>query len=354
MAWWGLGICAAIGIVAGLQSALMTLSLYFVEDAFHKIPVHWMWWPAIGGVAVGIGGYFDPAALGVGYDNIRMMLAGAFDAHAAIALLVAKMSIWLIALSSGTSGGVLAPLLIMGGALGGLEGQFMPFATPAFWALLGMAAILGGTMRAPLMATFFAVELTGNTHLLLPLLICTVAAFTVTVLLMKRSILTERIARRGLHLTREYSVDPFLNTRVADIMVREVDVLPAGMKVADAVTFYENAVPHHRSYPVVSDQGRVLGMVSRADMLGWAGNTELHGLKLSEALDGRQVINGYDDEMVGALADRMIATDTGRIPILSRATQKLVGLVARRDLLQVRARLAHQETSRSQGFGAAG
>ena len=131
------------------------------------------------------------------------------------------MTIWLVALSSGTSGGVLAPLLIMGGALGCAGGSFHArSANPVSGRLLGMAAILGGTMRAPLTATFFAVELTGNTHILLPVLAATVAAFTLTVLLMKRSILTERIARRGLHLTREYSVDPFLNTRVADIMVR--------------------------------------------------------------------------------------------------------------------------------------
>ena len=218
--------------------ALMTLLLYGVEDLFQQLPIHWMWWPALGGVVVGIGGYIDPAALGVGYDNIRAA-AGRRTRHPCRghAAAVRKMAIWLIALSSGTSGGVLAPLLIMGGALGALEGHFLPFGDAGFWALLGMAAILGGTMRAPLTATFFAVELTGNTHILLPLLVASVAAFAVTVLLMKRSILTERIARRGLHLTREYSVDPFLDSRVADIMIHEVDSLPSTMKVADAVAF---------------------------------------------------------------------------------------------------------------------
>jgi CIC family chloride channel protein len=348
--WWGLGLCIAVGIVAGLQSAAMTLCLYGIEDVFQRLPIHWMWWPALGGITVGVGGYFDPAALGVGYDKIRALLAGGLDTHAATMLLLFKMAIWLIALSSGTSGGVLAPLLIMGGALGALEGHFIPFGDAGFWALLGMSAILGGTMRAPLTATFFAVELTGNTHILTPVLVAAVAAFTVTVLLMKRSILTERIARQGLHLTREYSVDPFLGSRVADIMIHNVDSLSSTMKVADAVRFYSGDIPRHKSYPVTDDRGRVLAMISRASALGWAGDPEVQDLTLAEAVDGSSLLSGYDDEIVGALADRMIAHDVGRVPILSRATHRLVGLVSRRDLLKVRAGLTHEETSRSQGF----
>jgi len=348
--WWGLGLCIAVGVLAGLQSALMTLCLYGIEDLFHRLPIHWMWWPALGGLVVGIGGYFEPAALGVGYENIRQLLGAGLDSHGAILLLLVKAAIWLVALSSGTSGGVLAPLLIMGGALGFLEGQFIPFGGSGFWALLGMAAILGGTMRSPLMATFFAIELTGNTHILLPVMVATVSAFTLTVLLMKRSILTERIARRGLHLSREYSVDPFLNSRVADIMIRNVETLPATMKVIDAIEFYSSEAHRHKSYPVVDADGRLLGMIARADALVWAEDPESQKLTLAEALDGATLLKGYDDEIVAALADRMIANDVGRVPILARATGRLAGLVARRDLLKVRARLMHQEVSRSQGF----
>lgn len=348
--WWGLGLCVLMGVLSGLQSAAMTLCLYGIEDFFLRLPIHWMWWPALGGVAIGVGGYFDPSVLGVGYDNIRALLAGGLDMHAATLLLLLKMAIWLIALSSGTSGGVLAPLLIMGGALGAILSHYLPLGDAGFWALLGMAAILGGTMRAPLTATFFAVELTGNTHIMLPLLIATVAAFTVTVLLMKRSILTERIARRGLHLTREYSIDPFLNSRVADIMIREVESLPATMTVMAAIDFYSAAVSRHKSYPVINAQGRVLAMVSRAGILKWAADAESQKLTLGEAVEGTALLTGYDDEIVAALADRMIAANVGRVPILSRATGKLIGLVARRDLLQVRARFLHHETNRSQGF----
>jgi len=169
---------------------------------------------------VGIGGLIEPQALSVGYDNIAGMLQGDVVPKAALLLLVVKAIIWSVALGSGTSGGVLAPLLIMGGAMGTMLSGYLPSASPGFWALLAMAATMGGTMRSPLTATFFAVELTGNTHVLLPLIAACGTAHAVTVLLMRRSILTEKLARRGHHLVREYRVDPFALTRVSDVMTK--------------------------------------------------------------------------------------------------------------------------------------
>jgi H+/Cl- antiporter ClcA len=348
MPWWGLALCAAVGIVAGLQSALMTVTLYGVEDLFRKLPIHWMWWPALGGVAVGIGGYLDPAALGVGYDNIRTLLSGGFDLHQATMLLFDKAAIWIVALSSGTSGGVLAPLLIMGGALGRLEAGLMPFGDPGFWALLGMAAILGGTMRAPLTATVFAVELTGNLGAMPALFVASVAAFAVTVLLMRRSILTERIARRGHHITREYTIDPFLHTRVEQIMAKPVHTLAASIPVAEAVQFFAVAegARRHKSYPLVGEDGRLAGIVSRSDVLRWTREGWSKGATLGDMQTGGEPVSGYADELVGDLTDRMAAHDVGRVPILDRATGKVVGLVARRDLLRVRARVVHEERER--------
>jgi CBS domain-containing protein len=318
-----------------------------VEDLFRKLPIHWMWWPALGGLVVGIGGWLDPDVLGVGYDNIRALLAGGFTVHTASALLFGKMTVWIVSLSSGTSGGVLAPLLIMGGALGWLESFLLPFGDPGFWALLGMAAILGGTMRAPLTATIFAVELTGNSHVMLPLLAASVAAFILTVLLMKRSILTERIARRGLHLTREYGIDPFMDTRVRDVMTRPVETLPAAMAVADAIAaFTDPEKPlRHKSYPVVNQAGVPVGMVSRTDILRWTQVGWKDGAELGDATG--EVAVGYGDELVGALADRMAVRDLGRVPIVERQDGKLVGLVARRDLLRARARGRKEELHRS-------
>jgi H+/Cl- antiporter ClcA len=352
MPWWGLGLCALAGIVAGLQSALMTVSLYGMEDLFRKLPIHWMWWPALGGLAVGLGGYFDPAVLGVGYSNIRALLAGGFGAGQTLALLVGKMAVWIVALASGTSGGVLAPLLIMGGALGGLEARLIPFGDPGFWALIGMAAILGGTMRAPLTATFFAVELTGNPHILLPLLTASVAAFALTVLVMKRSILTERIVRRGLHLSREYGVDPFLVTRVGEVMVSPADSLPAAMKVTEAVRFFLGSDSHrHRAYPVVDEAGRVVGMVSRADVLRWTRDELAEDTALFDMDSAEPLVTAFADELVGDLADRMMRANAGRAPVVERATRKLVGLVARRDLLSARARYWTEEQERGRLLG---
>src|SRR6185437_5908084 len=207
--WWGLVVCAGVGIVAGLCSGLLTALVYAFEDAFMHLPIHWMWWPALGGIVVGIGGLIDPHALGVGYDNIDALLHGQMLMEGAILLLVVKAIIWSVALGSGTSGGVLAPLLMMGGAVGALLAPIIPIGTSGYWALIGMAAIMGGTMRSPLTSVIFAFELTHNIDSLLPLLIACTAAFAVTVLLLKRSILTEKVARRGYHLSREYIVDPF-------------------------------------------------------------------------------------------------------------------------------------------------
>jgi CIC family chloride channel protein len=263
---WGIAAAAVVGVGAGLLSTILTKLLYALEDRFERLPIHWMWWPALGGLVVGLGGLIEPRALGVGYDIIADLLAGHLAMQAVLAILLVKAAIWLVALSSGTSGGVLAPLLIIGGAAGGLAGLALP-GEPGVWALLGMAAMLGGTMRAPLTGTLFAVELTGDLHLLPALLAATAAAYAVTVLLLRRSMLTEKIARRGQHITREYGIDPYELTRVGEVMSRTVDTLPADLRVAEAVGVLEKG--RHRIYPVVDAAQRPIGLVSRADALRW-------------------------------------------------------------------------------------
>ncbi len=226
-----------MGLLSGLLSGVLTQLVYACEDGFLKLPIHWMWWPMLGGVVVGIGGLIEPNALGVGYDNIARMLQGGVLPAAALLLLVVKAIIWSVALGSGTSGGVLAPLLIMGGGMGAALASVLPAASPGFWPLLAMSATMGGTMRSPLTATFFAAEITGNTHVLLPLITACVTAHVVTVLLMRRSILTEKVARRGHHLAREYQVDPFTLTRVGEVMATEVVSLPDTMTLHQAAAF---------------------------------------------------------------------------------------------------------------------
>ncbi|HUJ98634.1 MAG TPA: chloride channel protein [Stellaceae bacterium] len=344
--WWGLLACVASGIVAGLASGLLTALVYGSEDLFQRLPIHWMWWPVLGGLIVGLGGLIEPRALGVGYDIIREMLQHGIVLKALLVLLVVKAVIWAVALGSGTSGGVLAPLLIIGGALGALEAPLMPVGDSRFWAMLGMAAMMGGTMRSPLTALVFTLELTHDTGALLPLLIACSSAFAVTVLLLKRSILTEKLARRGQHVNREYVVDPFEIARVGDVMVRKVDTLPARMRIEDAVRTFTEEAKRHKSYPILTEDGRVLGMASRADALRWLMRGWEPGTTLADVARDSAPLVGHADELVGQLADRMAAQDIGRVPIVDRQRGTLVGIVSRKDLLQVRAHMRAQERER--------
>jgi H+/Cl- antiporter ClcA/CBS domain-containing protein len=345
----GLLLAALLGVVAGLASGVLTAMVYKSEDLFQRLPFHWMWWPILGGLVVGLGGLIEPHALGVGYDNIEALLAGTMAAKAALRLVAVKAVIWSVALGSGTSGGVLAPLLIMGGALGALFGLIVPVGDPGLWALIGMAAMMGGTMRSPLTAIIFAIELTHNLGAMLPLAVGCALAQGTTVLLLRRSILTEKVARRGHHVMREYVVDPFETMRVGEIMAHPVDTLPADMHVADAVAFFtapEGAERRHKSYPVLDGDGRLVAMVSRADALYWTRSGWLPGRTIGDQLADREPVVGYDDELVGRLADRMAATDVGRVPIIRRSDGKVVGLAARRDLLRVRASSVRHEHER--------
>ena len=343
--------CGALGILCGLASGLLTAMVYAAEDAFGHLPIHWMLWPAIGGVVVGLGGMIEPHALGVGYDSIRALLAGGMPDAAVARLLIVKAVIWAVALGSGTSGGVLAPLLIMGGASGALAGNVLPAASPGDWALIGMAAMMGGTMRAPLTATMFAVELTGGAGLLLPLLAACGASYAVTVLLLRRSILTEKVARRGHHILREYHVDPFDLARVQDVMVARVDTLPGSATVAEALAFFATDRPRHKAYPVVDGAGRPVAMLSRADVLHFTRDPSQASRPLGEVLGGRTLVLGTPGEPVSALVDRMVRAEAGRVPIVNPDDGSLVGIVARKDLLRVRARYLAEESERGRLIG---
>ncbi|MFO0618229.1 MAG: chloride channel protein [Polyangiaceae bacterium] len=202
-----LAACAVAGLLAGLFSMGLTAAVYKAEDAFKRVPLHWMWWPAIGGLAIGIGGLFCPDALGVGYASIDRLLHEDMAWSAIAALVFVKATIWSISLGSGTSGGVLAPLLMMGAALGAIESRYFPAAGVGFWPLVSMAAILGGTMRSPLTGIVFSIELTHDMNMLLPLAISVTVAHAFTVLALDRSILTEKVARRDFHVSREYAID---------------------------------------------------------------------------------------------------------------------------------------------------
>jgi H+/Cl- antiporter ClcA len=339
-----------VGVLAGLLSGALTQLVYACEDGFLKLPIHWMWWPMIGGLVVGLGGLIEPHALGVGYDNIAAMLRGETLPKIALLLLVVKAVIWAVALGSGTSGGVLAPLLIMGGAMGAALVGILPTESPGFWALLAMAATMGGTMRSPLTATFFAVELTGNTHVLLPLIAACGTAHAVTVLLLRRSILTEKVARRGHHLVREYRVDPFALTRVREVMTTAVETAPATMTLHAAAAFLTHPATQHPSFPVVDAEQRVLGVIDPPAILRWRRAGKHRSATLGELLSGTKITLAYPDEYLAALADRLSSVNVAHLPVVSREDGRLVGYIGWKDLMRVRAKGQAEDAQRMAFF----
>ncbi len=334
--------CLLCGMLAGGLSAALTGAVYFAEDAFHRLPFHWMWWPAIGGVAIGIGGLIFPEALGVGYDTIEELLQGEAPMRVIVGVLLVKSAIWVVALGSGTSGGVLAPLLMMGGALGALEAQFLPDEGAGFWPLIGMAAILGGTMRAPFTGIIFALELTHDVNALLPLLVAVSTSYAFTVLTLRRSILTEKISRRGLHLGREYSVDPLETILTRQVMQTNLTVLPALAARDDLSGWLDAPLDDDAptSYVVAGDEGRPLGTVARSQL-----REALLEAREGEAIDLGTAARGtpvaYEDEPLRMAVYRMAESSHTTLPVVRR-DGTLVGAITLRDLLAARRR-GHEE-----------
>jgi H+/Cl- antiporter ClcA/CBS domain-containing protein len=351
----GLLIAFAVGIVAGLASGLLTNLVYGCEDLFERLPIHWMWWPAIGGLFVGVGGLLEPRVLGVGYDTIHGLLRGDIIGGALIGLLIGKSLVWSIALGSGTSGGVLAPLLIMGGALGAFEARFIPIGDAGLWAIISMAAMMGGTMRSPLTAMVFTLELTHDLNLLPGLLVGSIAAHALTVLLLRRSILTEKVARRGYHITREYSVDPLTALRVEEVMDRSVPTVRATMKVSelsDRIARRDPQLTRRQGIPIVNEEEKLVGIITRGDVLhaleeGANANTTV--------LDAgsRNLIVAYPDEILHEAVTKMLRNNIGRLPVVDRQSpNRLIGYLGRAAVMAARLKQHEEEHVREQGLGA--
>jgi H+/Cl- antiporter ClcA len=282
-----------VGVASGGLAWAMTKCVYGAEDLFGRLPLHWAWWPAIGGLVVGLGGLVEPRVLGVGYGTIGAELAGRLALGALVSLLLAKLVVWSIALGSNTSGGILAPLLMLGAALGGILGSLLPGASAGTWALLGMAGAMAGVMRSPLTSVVFALELTHDVNALLPLTIVCTVAHLLSVRTLKRSILTEKVARRGYHVSREYEVDPLHALLVRDVMSTDVQ-----------------------------DEHLGTGVVARAD------------------------------ETLREVADRMILTGKATLPVLAAGhDESLIGVVSQLDLLKAHERVLVEERHRERPLG---
>src|SRR5581483_6293422 len=347
----GLLSCALVGLLAGGLSALLTYGVYAAEDAFSKIPIHWMWWPAIGGLAIGVGGLLFPQALGVGYDIIGQLLQGTLPLQIIWGVLLIKSLIWALSLGSGTSGGVLAPLLIMGGALGGLETLFLPNEGAGFWPLVSMGAILGGTMRSPFTGIIFALELTHDVNVMLPLLVAAIVAHGFTVLVLRRSILTEKVARRGYHLSREYATDPLEILFVREVMRTNVVALPAALSLSDlgASIRGDGQGRGQRLYPVLDEGRSVVGVLTRRDarqILGQPPDCNGNrGGQLAEAVKP-DVVVAYPDELLRSVMYRMAETGLTRFPVVERGGRQLLGMISLADMLKATQRHLEEERRR--------
>jgi chloride channel protein, CIC family len=342
--------CLAIGLLAGALSALLTIAVYAAEDAFRKLPIHWMWWPAIGGVVVGIGGWVFPQALGVGYDVIGNLVTHSLPATMLLGILFFKSVMWAVSLGSGTSGGVLAPLLMMGGALGGLGALFLPNEGIGFWPLISMGAVLGGTMRSPFTGIIFVLELTHDINVLLPLVLAVTIAHAFTVLTMHRSILTEKVSRRGYHLLREYAVDPLEVLFVREVMRTDVAALESSIPLRELGRVVSKSYPTLAQglYPVTDSEGHFVGVLTRSDIRKYI---EEQSIKVTSARVADVVrsdpVEAYPNEPLTAVVNRMAETGLTGFPIVERGNpQKLLGLVSLNDLLKARVRRLEEEQRR--------
>jgi H+/Cl- antiporter ClcA/CBS domain-containing protein len=339
----------AVGLAGGAVAWLLTISVYGAEDAFKKLPIHWMWWPAIGGVVVGLGGLVEPRALGVGYDTIADQLAGRLALGALASIFVVKLVIWSLALGSGTSGGILAPILIMGCSMGGVLTPLLPAATPGYWILMGMTAALAGVTRSPLTSVVFAVELTHDVEILMPLLLVSTAAHLVSVLVLKRSILTEKVARRGFHVSREYEVGPLQVLFVRDVMATRVLTVEAGSRLDDVYRMLldHSSMRYQRLLPVTTADGRLVGALAWNDVLERATRGD-RDATIDDVMH-RDLVVAYPDETLRGVADRMADGRLGVLPVVEREhPERLRGLITQFDLLRARGRMLEEERHREQ------
>lgn len=336
-------LCILAGVAGGIVAWVATVLVYLSEDTFRKLPIHWMWWPAIGGLIIGIGGLFEPRALGVGYDVIGTLLAGNATLGLIIGILTVKTLIWSLSLGSGTSGGVLAPVFMIGASLGALMAYVLPPIAPGFWALMCLAAVVGGVMRSPLTGIIFAMELTHQWDALVPLTIASTAAFLFSVLTLKRSVLTEKVVRRGTHLTREYSIDPLEVFLVSEVMPRDFISFRAGTSLQQAIVTVaeqkegpDNPLYGQRLYPVLDKDNQLAGLITRHHLLKASlQNADTH-LPLVELMNAQPQV-GYPDMTLRELANFMVEKNISSLPIVSRDdSRKIYSLMALENVLQAR------------------
>ena len=330
-----LAIYAAVGALIGWLSVYVTRAVYWIEDLFEHLPIHWMWWPAFGGIVVGVVGYFAPHTLGVGYDNIEGMVDGRVFGETVAFLCLMKFISWSISLGSGTSGGTLAPLFTIGGGCGVVLGELLAVQFPRFGidpricALVGMAAMFAGASRALLASVVFAFETTLQPLGLLPLLAGCTAGYLVSSMLMRNTIMTEKLARRGVRVPAEYHADYLDRISVADACSRNVVTLRDDLTIGEA----DATLATHQGFPVVDAAGHLIGVITRRDFLGKPRDAHLRDLV------HRSPAIVFPDSSLRDAADHMVRQNVGRLPVVSREDpRRVIGIITRSDLLAAHAK----------------
>ena len=340
-----------LGIVGALVAAGLSKSVHFFESMFEHLPIHWMWWPAIGGVVVGLCGYIFPESLGIGHSVLQQLISGDAGWKLLAGILVLKSLSWSFSLGSNTAGGILSPLLMIGGALGAALGHLMPLMSTGAWVLVGMCAVLSAAIGAPLTSAMLALELTHNGGLMLPVLLSCVAAYAVSVLVMPRSMLTENLSRRGLHLSREFGADPLEAILVSQAMHTSVFALPEDATRKDAADWLRKmderggeAWSHwQRLFPLVDSEGRLTGTLTRAQLIAAARKEDLSTLLAVDANRNPKTVSPVTT--LRACAMSMAESKLTSYPVVS-ADGKLLGVMTITDLLKGRSEEAHRESDR--------
>ena len=349
-----------LGPVCGIAAVLLSKALYWVEDTFEKLPLDELWWPAIGALFLGIIGFFVPRVLGVGYDTIGDILNGNLAWKLLLIVMLAKFAALVISLGSGTSGGLLAPTFMWSAAMGGLFAMIgnhvFPSAhlSPGAFALVAMGAVFGAASRATFSFIIFAFEITRDYNSVLPLMLVAVIADGVAMLFMPRSsIMTEKLARRGLHVHQEYEADVLAQSTVSETMEKNAPVIPAGTKVgevAERIARHDPAVARYEAMLIVDSEGKLTGVVTRGDILRALDKDSSGALTVEEAGSTKMVVT-YPDELISEAVAKMLQFQVGRLPVVDHADdRKIVGYLNRAAIMAARMRRLRDEHMRDQGW----
>jgi len=356
----GLPFYLVLGLVCGLAAVGFSKLLYWVEDQFEKLPFDEMWWPAIGALGLGIIGFFVPRVLGVGYDTIGDILNGQLAWKLLLVVMLAKAIALAVSLGSGTSGGLLAPCFMWSAAMGGIfamvADHFVPGAhlSPGAFALVAMGAVFAAASRATFTFIIFAFEITRDYNSVLPLMLVSVIADGIAMLLMPdSSIMTEKLARRGLRVHQDYETDVLSQARVADTMEQELPAISAGTTVgvlAARIAQHDPAVARHEALLILDDAGKLSGIITRGDLLRAFDKDSSGAMTVQEAGSTRLVVT-HPDELVSEAAAKMLRNDIGRLPVVDRADhRKVVGYLGRGGVMAARLRRFQDEHVREPGW----